>query len=127
MKPMQTLSGYIRQHLQEIEDQMRIGISQQNIAESLEAHGYKVSIKVLKTLIWRARNSHTLHTKKVDLTKKEIQKPVIKNTEKSQDILQKEDVISSTFHAHNPSDLDEINDEKIDLKSFSKFAKRNRK
>lgn len=106
---------------------MRIGIPQQNIAESLEAHGYKVSIKVLKTLIWRARNSQALHSEKIDLTKKEIQKPVIKNKEQSQDILQKEDEVSSTFHAHNPSDLDEINGEKIDLKSFSKFAKRNRK
>jgi hypothetical protein len=127
MKTQQTLSGFIRQHLQDFESQLKNGIRQEVIVTGLEAHGYKTSVAVFRNLIWRARALNANAAITNNLGKRESQKPVTTNTGYAENSLQNEDINTSTFVSHNPSDLDDIQDQKVDLKSFAKFAKRNKK
>lgn len=55
MKPPQSLAGYIRQHLQELEERLEVGVRQEVIVAELEAHGYKTTLKGFRNFLYRAR------------------------------------------------------------------------
>jgi transposase len=54
-KPIQSLSGYIRQHLAEIEAELEAGIYQEHLIKELEEAGFTVTVKSFRTLLYRAR------------------------------------------------------------------------
>jgi len=53
--PTQSLSGVVRERLQEIERKLVIGFSQQCILEELRAMGYQSTLKNLRNTLYRAR------------------------------------------------------------------------
>lgn len=55
MKLAQSLAGYIRQHLTEIEERLEVGIRQEVIVSELEANGYKTTLKGFRNFLYRAR------------------------------------------------------------------------
>src|SRR6218665_2195421 len=55
MKPPQSLAGYIRQHLKELEERLEVGVRQEVIVAELEAHGYKTTLKGFRNFLYRAR------------------------------------------------------------------------
>ena len=54
-KQAQTLAGYIRQNLDEIEKKIEIGIRQEALVAELETHGYKTTLKGFRNFLYRAR------------------------------------------------------------------------
>ena len=55
MKPPQSLAGYIRQHLTELEERLEVGIRQEVIVSELDAYGYKTTLKGFRNFLYRAR------------------------------------------------------------------------
>ena len=55
MKPAQSLAGYIRQHLTELEVRLDVGVRQEVIVAELETHGYKTTLKGFRNFLYRAR------------------------------------------------------------------------
>ena len=53
--PPQSLSGAVRERLQEIERKLLIGFSHQFILEELRALGYQTTLKNLRNTLYRAR------------------------------------------------------------------------
>jgi len=51
----QSLAGYIRQHLDEIETRIDFGTSQSEIVQELNALGYSTTIKAFRNYLSRAR------------------------------------------------------------------------
>lgn len=60
MKHSQSLAGYIRQHLAEIEARLEVGIRQEVIVSELENIGYKTTLTGFRNFLYRAR----IHAKK---------------------------------------------------------------
>ncbi|MCW5223633.1 hypothetical protein D5041_21350 (plasmid) [Verminephrobacter aporrectodeae subsp. tuberculatae] len=55
MKPPQSLAGYIRQHLTELEERLEVGIRQEVIVSELATYGYKTTLKGFRNFLYRAR------------------------------------------------------------------------
>jgi hypothetical protein len=55
MKMKQSLAGYIRQHLSELEARLDVGIRQEVIIQELETTGYKTSLQIFRNCLYRAR------------------------------------------------------------------------
>ena len=55
MHPPQTLAGYIRQHLAEIEEKLEIGVRQEAIVSDLNDLGYETSVTAFRNYLYRAR------------------------------------------------------------------------
>lgn len=55
MKQSQSLAGYIRQHLDELEARLEVGIRQDVLVAELEVHGYKTTLKGFRNFLYRAR------------------------------------------------------------------------
>lgn len=55
MKPPQSLAGYIRQHLTELEERLEVGLRQEVIVAELQAHGYTTTLKGFRNFLYRAR------------------------------------------------------------------------
>lgn len=55
MKQKQSLAGYIRQHLAEIEGRLEVGIRQEVIVSELETAGYETTLKGFRNFLYRAR------------------------------------------------------------------------
>lgn len=55
MHPPQTLAGYIRQHLAEIEEKLEIGVRQEAIVSELNDLGYETSVTAFRNYLYRAR------------------------------------------------------------------------
>jgi hypothetical protein len=53
--PQQSLSGAVRERLQEIERKLQIGFSHQFILEELGTLGYQTTLKNLRNTLYRAR------------------------------------------------------------------------
>ena len=123
MKPPQSLAGYIRQHLQELEERLEVGVRQEVIVAELEAHGYKTTLKGFRNFLYRARTRAAKKTVTASATpapKKEPEHalPVAQNQ------TEKEDESTTTIGSHRPTDLDAIHDQEVDLRSLAKLAKR---
>ena len=56
MNKTQTLAGYIREHLDEIELKLYNGILQESIVEEINKNGYNTTAKAFRTYLHRARN-----------------------------------------------------------------------
>lgn len=123
MKPPQSLAGYIRQHLKELEERLEVGVRQEVIVAELESHGYKTTLKGFRNFLYRAR---------IRATKKAVAaptKPVPKKEPEhapqvAQNETEKEDESTTTIGSHRPTDLDAIHDQEVDLRSLAKLAKR---
>ena len=58
MKNKQTLAGYLREHIQEIEYQKHIGIKQEALLKTIQDAGYpNTTLQTLRVLLHRARKS----------------------------------------------------------------------
>lgn len=55
MKQKQSLAGYIRQHLAEIEGRLEVGIRQEVIVSELREIGYETTLKGFRNFLYRAR------------------------------------------------------------------------
>ena len=55
MHPPQTLAGYIRQHLSDIEEKLEIGVRQEAIVSELNDLGYETSVTAFRNYLYRAR------------------------------------------------------------------------
>lgn len=55
MKQSQSLAGYIRQHLAELEIQLEHGVRQEVLVAELAKQGYQTTPKVFRNLLYRAR------------------------------------------------------------------------
>lgn len=56
MKPPQSLAGYIRQHLPDLEKRLEVGIRQEVIVAELQANGYPTTtLKGFRNFLYRAR------------------------------------------------------------------------
>ncbi len=123
MKPPQSLAGYIRQHLKELEERLEVGVRQEVIVAELEAHGYKTTLKGFRNFLYRAR---------IRATKKAVAAPTKPVPQKepehapqvAQNEAEKEDESTTTIGSHRPTDLDAIHDQEVDLRSLAKLAKR---
>jgi hypothetical protein len=51
----QSLAGYIRQHLADLEMRMEYGIRQESLVEELNALGYETTVKAFRNYLVRAR------------------------------------------------------------------------
>lgn len=60
MKSKQSLAGYIREHLNELEARLENGIRQEVIVEELTEKGYETTLQTLRNLIYRARKRRLL-------------------------------------------------------------------
>lgn len=60
MKLKQSLAGYIREHLNELEARLENGIRQEVIVEELAEKGYETTLQTLRNLIYRARKRRSL-------------------------------------------------------------------
>jgi hypothetical protein len=70
----QSLAGYIRQHLEELERRMSYGTPQTEIVAELEAAGYKTTVRAFRNYLARARawrdNGKEAHAKPMQSTPK---------------------------------------------------------
>jgi hypothetical protein len=55
MKRSQSLAGYIREHLSELEERLSYGVRQEVFVSELEACGYKTTLKGFRNFLYRAR------------------------------------------------------------------------
>src|SRR6218665_1420685 len=55
MKPPQSLAGYIRQHLKELEERLEVAVRKEVIGAELETRGYKTTLKGFRNFLYRAR------------------------------------------------------------------------
>lgn len=62
MKAKQSLAGFIREHLAEIESRLENGFRQEVIVAELAEIGYQTTIQSLRNLIYRARKRRLLKT-----------------------------------------------------------------
>lgn len=116
-KHSQSLAGYIRQHLTEIETRLSFGVRQEVIVSELEAIGYKTTVKGFRNFLYRAR-----HQQKITPVQPRQGKESKTETPAPPPPIEKSDVVNET--THRPTDLDAIASAPVDLKSLSKAAKR---
>jgi len=121
MKPPQSLAGYIRQHLEELEERLEVGVRQGTIVAELEVHGYKTTLTGFRNFLYRAR---IRASKKAASTKPVPKKETEYAPSVAQKETEKEDESTTIIGSHRPTDLDAIHDQKVDLKSLAKLAKR---
>ena len=126
MKPPQSLAGYIRQHLTELEERLEVGVRQEVIVSELEAHGYKTTLKGFRNFLYRARiraaqKTVTVPAKPSPIKEKKHAPSIAKIH------VEKEDESTTPIGTHRPTDLDAIHDQEVDLRSLAKLAKRNRR
>lgn len=69
----QTLSGYIRQHLAEIEQRLEFGTRQETIVAELVGLGYTTTIQSFRNTLSRART--WAKTKQAPTTRQEVKQP----------------------------------------------------
>ncbi|MRD49352.1 hypothetical protein GHT07_18915 [Caenimonas koreensis DSM 17982] len=55
MNRTQSLAGYIREHLSELEERLSFGVRQEVFVSELEARGYKTTLKGFRNFLYRAR------------------------------------------------------------------------
>lgn len=55
MNRSQSLAGYIRENLSELEARLEFGVRQEVFVSELEAHGYKTTLKGFRNFLYRAR------------------------------------------------------------------------
>lgn len=55
MRRSQSLAGYIRQHLHQLEARLEVGIRQEVLIAELEIHGYKTTLQGFRNFLYRAR------------------------------------------------------------------------
>lgn len=53
----QSIAGYIRQHLEEIEQKIHIGIRHESIVEEIKNSGVDIDLAKFRTYLYRARKS----------------------------------------------------------------------
>lgn len=121
MKPPQSLAGYIRQHLQELEERLEVGVRQEVIVAELEAHGYKTTLKGFRNFLYRAR---IRAAKKTATAPTKVKKEPEHAPPIAQNPPEKEDESTTEIGSHRPTDLDAIHDQEVDLRSLAKLAKR---
>lgn len=55
LKRSQSLAGYIRQHLDELEARLEFGVRQEVLVAELETLGYRTTLKGFRNFLYRAR------------------------------------------------------------------------
>ncbi|MDS9990836.1 hypothetical protein RAC83_002179 [Xylella fastidiosa] len=93
-KPPQSLSGYIRQHLRELEERLNFGVRQEVILAELKAKGYKTTLKGFRNLLYRARiraaqNPEEFQTKVEKKNEKEDAQSLAKKSENKKEEVSK--------------------------------------
>ena len=77
MKRKQSLSGYVRSHLAQIEADMEAGFSQESIVDDLKAQGFETTVPILRTLLYRARQRASTNPVAPPVVKESPTKPAI--------------------------------------------------
>lgn len=120
----QSASGYIRQHLAEIEKNIEFGIKHESIVEQINKDGITIDLATFRTSLYRARKSkaNKLASFTPPLQNEAYTQPKpkeqIRPEEKTPPKPTKEEIVS------NPRELDKILNATVDLGALAKIGKK---